>query len=202
MAKLDLSQVISAVATRATNYPALLSNALQRIEDGVNNLGQQLAAEPVGLAQAPPPLEGVNVKTAAGTGEQVHVTLTHNVPITKNVHYFLEYDNDPSFPAPHVTHLGTSRGTVLTLPSKNDDGSSVHNWYFRGYPQLPGSKPAAPVNFGGIVPTPVTLGGSTQLSLQASTGSGTAAPNGQQGGWGFGKTNTRGAAGPKRLIPA
>lgn len=198
MAKLDLSQVISAVATRATNYQTLLSSALQRLEDGVNNLGQQLAAEPVGLAQAPPPLEGVNVKTA---GEMVHVTLTHNVPIQKNIHYHVEYDTDPSFPAPHVAHLVGSRGTVLNLPT-NDDGGTAHNWYFRGYPQYPGSQPAAPVNFGGIVPTAVTLTGSTNLTLLPSTGSGTAAANGQQGGWGIGKTNTRGPIGPKRLIPA
>jgi hypothetical protein len=201
MAKLDLSQVIAAVATRTTNFHVLLSNALQRIEDGVNNLGQQLAAEPVGLAQPPAPLESVNVKAAAGTGEQVHVTLTHNVPVSKNIHYFLEYDNDPSFPAPHVAHLGTSRGTVLNLPSKTD-GGAVQNWYFRGYPQFPGSKPAPAVNYGGLTPTVVTLGGSTQLTLQPSTGSGTAAANGQQGGSGFGKVNTRPPIGPKRSIPA
>lgn len=199
MAKLDLSQVISAVATRAKNYPVILSNALQRIEDGVNNLGQQLAAEPVGLASPPPPLESLNVKTA---GEMVHVTLTHNAPIQKNIHYFVEYDNDPSFPQPHVIHNGTSRSVPpFSLPT-NDDGAQPHTWYFRGYPQLPGSKPSAPVNFGGLQPTPVTLSGTTNLTLQPSTGSGTAAPNGQQGGWGFGKTNTRGPVAPKRAIPA
>jgi hypothetical protein len=198
VAKLDLAQVISAVATRAQNYPQLLSNALQRIEDGINNLGRQVAAEPVGLAAPPPPLEAVNVKTS---GELVHVTLTHNVPIAKNVHYFLEYDTDPSFPQPHVEHLGTSRGRVLNLPTKTD-GGATQNWYFRGYPQFPGSKPAAPVNFGGLAPTAVILGGTTTLSLQSSTGSGTASANGQQGGWGFGKTNTRGPVAPKRAIPA
>lgn len=198
MAKLDLSQVISAVATKAGNGHTLLSNALQRIQDGINNLGQQLAAEPVGLASPPPPLEGVNVKTA---GELVHVTLTHNVPITKNIHYFVEYDTDPSFPSPHVAHLGTSRGTVLNLPTKTD-GGAAQNFYFRGYPQFPGSKPSLPVNFGGLAPTPVTLTGTTQLTLQPSTGSGTAAPNGSQGGSGFGRTNTRPPLGPKRQIPA
>jgi hypothetical protein len=199
MAKLDLNQVISAVAMRAANYPQLLSNALQKIQDGVNNLGSQLAADPVGLAETPPPLEAVNVKTA---GEQVHVTLTHNVPIGKNIHYFVEYtQNDPDFLAPHVEHLGTARGRVLNLPTKDDNGDAV-NYYFRAYPQLPGSKPAAPVNYGGIAPTAVTLSGATALTLQSSTGSGTAAGNGQQGGWGFGKTNTRGPVAPKRSIPA
>lgn len=199
MAKLDLGQVISSVAMRAKNYPQLLSNALQRIEDGVNNLGSQLAADPVGLASPPPPLEAVNVKTS---GEQVHVTLTHNVPIAKNVHYFLEYtQNDPDFLAPHVEHFGTSRGRVLNLPTKLDGGSTA-SYYFRAYPQFPGSKPAYPVNYGGLAATAVTLSGATQLTLQPSTGSGTAAANGQQGGWGFGKTNTRGPVAPKRAIPA
>jgi hypothetical protein len=201
MAKLDLAQVISAVANRSGNYPQLLSAALQRIQDGVNNLGSQLAADPVGLASPPPPLEALNVKTA---GEQVHVTLTHNAPIAKNIHYFVEYtQNDPNFLAPHVEHLGTSRGRVLNLPTKLDDGSAA-SYYFRAYPQLPGSKPAAPLNYGGIVPTPVTLTSTspTSLTLQPSTGSGTAAANGEQGGWGFGKTNARGPIAPKRAIPA
>jgi hypothetical protein len=199
MAKLDLSQVVSTVAQRASNWHTVLARALQQIEDGVNNLGQQVAAEPVGFSQPPAPLQSVNVKTA---GEMVHVTLTHNVPITKNIHYFVEYDTDPNFPQPHVIHNGTSRTIApFTLPSK-DDGNNPVSYYFRGYPQFPGSHPAAPVNFGGTSPTAVTLGGTTQMTLLPSTGSGTAAANGQQGGYGFGKTNTRGPIAPKRSIPA
>jgi hypothetical protein len=199
MAKLDLSQVIAAVATKAGNGHTLLSNALQRIEDAINNGFQQLAAEPVGLASPPPPLEGVNVKTS---GELVHVTLTHNVPISKNIHYFVEYtQNDPNFLVPHVAHLGTSRGVVLNLPTKTDAGVA-HNYYFQAYAQFPGSKPAKPVSFGGLTPTAVTLSGTTQLTLQPSTGSGTALPDGSQGGSGFGKVNTRAPLGPKRQIPA
>ena len=200
MASLNLSQIIEAVSKKAANASTLLANGLVNIEDSINNLGKNLAADPVGDTEAPPPLQSVNVKTAAGTGEQVHVTLTHNDPIQKNVHYFVEYSNDPSFPQPHIAHLGTSRGLVLNLPSKTD-GGDVQPWYFRGYPQYPGSKPAAPVNYGGITPAAVTLGGSTQLTLQPSTGSGTAAANGQQGGYGFGRFNVRPAIGPKRSIP-
>jgi len=199
VAKIDLSQVISAVAQGASNYPQLLARALQQIEEGVNGLGQQVAAEPIGLAEPPPPVQAVNVKTA---GEIVHVTATHNVPIDKNTHYFFEYDTDPSFPQPHVIHNGASRSVPpFTLPTKDDNGNPV-SYYFRAYPQKLGSKPAAPVNFGGTTPTAVTMGGSTQMTLLTSTGSGTAAANGQQGGWGFGKTNTRAAIAPKRSIPA
>lgn len=193
MAKFDLSQFIQ------TLQDGVSRSAFQRIEDAINNLGVQAAAEPIGLAQAPPPLQGVNVKTS---GEMVHITLDHNSPVNKGIHYFIEHDTDPSFPQPHVIHNGTSRTVPpFSLPTKDDDGNTV-NYYFRAYPQLPGSHPAKPVNFGGIAPTPVTLTGTTQLSLLPSTGSGTAAANGQQGGYGFGRTNTRGPVAPKRNIPA
>lgn len=198
MARLDLSQVIAAVAQKAGNWQSLLAGALQRIEDAANNLGQQSATEPIGLASAPPPVELVNVKTA---GEIAHITLTHNAPINKGVHYFVEYtQNDPNFLAPLVEHLGTSRTATLNLPTKLDGGSAV-NYYVRGYAQYPGSLPSKPVNFGGLTPSPVTMSGSTTLTLLPSTGSGTAAGNGQQGGYGFGRTNTRLAVSPKRLIP-
>lgn len=199
MAKLNLSQVISAIAQKASNSQTLLSNALQNIQDGINNLGQQTAAEPVGLAEPPPPLEFINVKAA---GELAHIVLTHNAPINKGIRYFVEYtQNDPDFLAPFVEHFGASRSRVLHLPTNLDGGGAV-NYYFRAYPQYPGSKPQAPTNFGGIAPMAVTLSGSTNLTLLTSTGSGTAAANGQQGGYGFGKTNTRSAVAPKRQIPA
>jgi len=191
MSKLNLGQGLQSIREPATR------NMLQQIEDAINNLGSHLAADPVGLAATPPPLQGVNVKTA---GELVHVTLTHNVPINKNINYFVEHDTDPSFPAPHVVHLGTSRGTVLNLPTKTDGGVAV-SYYFRAYAQSPGSHAARPVNYGGANPTAVTLGGTTQLTLQPSTGSGTAAGNGQQGGYGFGRVLQRPPVGPKRNIP-
>lgn len=199
MAQFDLNEVVSALAQDGSNWKVLLARALQRIQDGFNNLGQQTGAEPIGFSQTPPTIEGINVKTA---GETVHVMLTHNAPINKGIRYFVEYtQNDPSFGQPFVEDLGTSRHRVLSLPTNLDGGSAVH-YYFRGYPQMPGSQPSKPVNYGGITPTAVTLGGSTNLTLIPSTGSGTAAANGQQGGYGIGRTNTRRALGPKRLIPA
>jgi hypothetical protein len=191
MAKLNLGSAVQELKD------PVLRSAVLSIQDAINNLGTHLAADPVGETSTPPPLQAVNVKTA---GEMVHVTFTHNVPINKNIHYFLEYDNDPSFPNPHVTHNGTSRSIPpFTLPTKNDS-SVTQNWYFRGYPQMPGSAPALPVNFGGEVPTPVTLSGTTALTLQPSTGSGTAAPDGSQGGYGFGRIQARPVLGPKRNI--
>jgi len=172
-------------------------SAMLAIQDAINNLGNHLAADPVGETSVPPPLQAVNVKTS---GEMVHVTFTHNVPVNKNIHYFLEYDNDPSFPQPHVVHNGTSRTfTPFTLPAL-DDNNDAQNWYVRGYPQTPGSNPATPVNFGGATPTALPLTGTTAFTLQPSTGSGTAAPDGRQGGSGFGFIQTRPALGPKRNV--
>lgn len=199
MAQLDLNQVIASVAQNAPNWRTILSQALVRIQDGINNLGQQTGAEPIGFAQAPPTIQAVNVKAS---GEIAHVTLTHNSPISKNIRYFVEFtQNDPTFAQPFVEDLGTSRHRTLHLPTNLDGGSPV-NYYFRGYAQMPGSQPTKPVNFGGITPSAVTLSGSTNLTLLASPGSGTGASNGQQGGWGIGKTNIRRAIGPKRAIPA
>jgi len=191
MAKLNLGQALQSITDPAARQ------MMQSVQDAINNLGTNLAADPVGVGESPTPLQSVNVKT---TGEMVHVTLTHNVPVNKGVHYFLEYDNDPSFPQPHVIHNGTSRSIPpFSLPAK-DDVSSPQNWYFRGYPQYPGSRAASPVNFGGITPTPVTLTGTTALTLQPSTGSGTAAADGRQGGQGFGTVLSRTAIAPKRNV--
>lgn len=193
MAKLNLGS-----AAQDLKDPVMRS-ALLSIQDAINNLGTHVAADPVGETSAPPPLQAVNVKTA---GETVHVTFTHNVPINKGVHYFLEYANDPSFRQALVTHNGTSRTIPpFTLPTK-DDNNATQTWYFRGYTQYPGSNPSAKVNYGGTNPTAVTLGGTTSLTLLPSTGSGTAAPDGTQAGSGFGTIQSRPAIGPKRNIPA
>jgi hypothetical protein len=191
MSKLNLGQALQNIDDAGTRQ------MLVSIQDAINNLGTNIAADPVGVGQTPAPLQSVNVKAK---GEMVHVTLTHNVPVNKGVHYFLEYDNDPSFPQPHVLHNGTSRSIPpFSLPTLND-AMAPQNWYFRGYPQYPGSPPAAPVNFGGITPTPVTLTGTTALTLQPSTGSGTAAPDGRQGAQGFGSILARPAIAPKRNV--
>ena len=170
---------------------------MQRIIDAVNNLGKSVAASSAGEIDAPPPVDSIAVKTA---GEMLHVTLTHNPPIQRGIRYFTEIDTNPSFTQPHVYDMGTSRGTVLTLPTKTDGGSTV-NYYVRAYPQYSGSKPAPPTVYGGMEnPTAITMGGSTSLTLLTSTGSGTAQSNGQQGGYGLGKQQVRPALGPKRQV--
>jgi hypothetical protein len=173
-----------------------LDDLVGKIERGVNNLGQNIGADPTGMVAPPPTIQQLNVKTN-GSG-LVHAVITDNNPIQKNLHYFVEYDTDPSFRQPHVVHLGASRTmNPLTLPAMDDNGNP-QQFYFRAYSQYQGSHPGEVVHFGGDVPSAINPGGTQQMSLIPSTGSGTAQPTGQQGGSGFGKVLFRPAPGPKR----
>lgn len=171
------------------------------IQDAINTQAEHIGVDPVGKAAPPPAIQAVSVVPSTTAGEMAHVTIQDNNPISKGVHYFVEYDTDPNFGRPHVEHFGASRGRVLNLPAL-DDAGAAQTYYVRGYSQYPGSDPGPKIPFGGTTPTPVTFPtGTTQLTLQPSTGSGTASPTGDQGGSGFGKVNTRAALGPKRRIP-
>jgi len=173
-----------------------LDDALGKIESGLNNLGQNLSADPNGNVTMPPVVQQLTVKTN-GTGI-VHAVVTDNNPIQKNLHYFVEYDTTPSFAQPHVVHLGPSRTMhPIQLPALDDNGNP-QQFYFRAYSQYPGSHPSGPIHLGGDVPTPVNPGGAQKMTLIPSTGSGTAQPTGQQGGSGFGKVLFRPAPAPKR----
>lgn len=173
-----------------------LAEAFRKTQEGINNLGQNVAVSPTATNQPPPTIQQLQVKTN-GTG-LVHAVITDNNAIQKNLHYFVEYDTDPSFKQPHVVHLGPSRTmNPITLPG-NDDHGNPQKFYFRAYSQYQGSHPGQVVHFGGDVPTPVLPGGAQQMTLLPSTGSGTADPTGQQGGSGFGKVLFRPSIGPKR----
>lgn len=173
-----------------------LDDALNKLEGGVNNLGVNVAADPAGEVTAPPPIQQLQVKTN-GTG-LVHAVITDNNPIQRGLHYFVEYDTTPDFKQPHVVHLGASRSMPPTALPANDDNGNPQNFYFRAYSQYQGSQPGEIVHFGGSTPTAVSPGGTQNLTLLSSTGSGTAQPTGQQGGSGFGKVLFRPAPAPKR----
>lgn len=161
---------------------------IQKIINAVNTLASNTASSAVGRIAPPPPINAINVKMA---GEYAHVTLDHSGDIQQGVHYFVEAANNPNFIGAHPIHFGTSRTRdPIHLAAKTDSGSA-QNWYLRGYAQYPGSDPSTPVNFGGPTPTAIAPTGSTQLTWQPSTGSGTAANNGQQVGWGYGKIQRR-----------
>ena len=171
---------------------------LQKIIKAVNTLGQAAGVAPVGQLPAPTPPDGIQI---AASGEMLHVSVTHNAPLNRGIHYFTEVSTNPAFSQPVVYHHGTSRTPPpFPLPTKDGSGNTV-NYYARSYSQYPGSAPSSPVVHGGTgSPTPITMGGSTQLTLLPSSGSGTAPANGQSAGQGFGKQSTRPAVGPKRSV--
>ena len=162
-----------------------LGDALERIVKGVNTTGGHVGVDPTGVMPSPPPIQQLQIKTN-GTG-LVHAVITDNNQITKNLHYFVEYDTDPSFRQPHVVHLGVSRSMQpITLPGKDDNGND-QQFYFRAYSQYPGSHPGDKMTSD----TPVNPGGSQMMTLVPSTGSGTAQNSGEQGGSGVGKVLDR-----------
>lgn len=169
-------------------FGAYLSRALTRLQETINQIGQNTASDPTGTLPAPNPLASVNV--ASDGGNLVHVTLTDTNVLQKNTSYFIEHADNPAFANAHQEHLVASRGRILNLPQGT--------YYVRGYHQPFGGKPSKPVNFGGTVPTPIVITSGSTLSLLPSTGSGTAAPDGSQPGQGLGIFLSRPAPQPKR----
>lgn len=173
-----------------------LDDAIGKIQEGVNNANLHIGVDALGMVHTPPPVQQLTVKTN-GTG-MVHAVITDNNAIQKNLEYFVEYDTNPDFRQPHVEHLGASRSMKPVMLPAMDDNGNPQKFYFRAYSQYRGSDPNTPVHFGGEVPTAVNPGGTQQMTLIPSTGSGTAQPTGQQGGSGLGKVLFRPAPTPKR----
>ncbi len=170
--------------------------------NGINTVAKHASVAPSGDMQPPSAPGGINVKVA---GEMAHVTINDDNEIQRNVEYQVEYADNPSFSGAHVEHLGSSRGRVLNLPTfpdpnPDDPSPPPHNWYFRTYSQYPGSNPSPITTYGAENPTPVNMAGTTALTLQPSTGSGTALGNGSQSGWGLGKVVQRPVPSPKRNV--
>jgi hypothetical protein len=196
---LDIQKEISRLR-KHPEYGQWMHSALQRIEDAVNTLARNTAVAAKGVLPAPPTIQQLTVKTS-GNG-LVHAVINDSNPIQKGIHYFVEYDTDKNFTQPHVVHLGASRTmSPINLPALDDNGNP-QQFYFRAYSQYPGGGPGGAIHFGGDTPTPVDPGGTQQMTLLPSTGSGTAQATGQQGQSGFGKVLTRPSAGPKRVIAA
>ncbi len=183
---LDLTQWISEIRTSRdwTKTSSRLGPMFQNIQDAINQAARAAGVDSTQhLAQPNPPAK-LNIKTA---GELAHVTIEDHSARSRSLHYFVEYANNKSFSGAHVEHLGVSRGRILNLPTKDDNGNT-QNWYFRSYSMEPGSKKASSKVYYGQqgAPTAVQMSGSTQLSLLHSTGSGTAPTDGQKAGTGFG----------------
>jgi hypothetical protein len=156
---------------------------IEQIIDSVSGTAQQLGIDPKGRVSPPAPPEALNVIASNGS---VHAVITHNAAVNKGVRYFVEADTNPAFQQPHVFDLGTSRSLFTSLPNAKTGGGTTP-WHFRAYAQYNGSDATEKIYFGSKVnPTPVTVGGITTFTPFPSTGSGTAAANGEQGGQGLG----------------
>lgn len=166
---------------------------LNRLVSQVNQLATNLGGD-TGAMPPPPNIASLTVKSS-GTG-LVHAMISDPGNVSRNLQYFVEYDTNPAFTQPQVVHMGASRGALLHLPGKNDGGDG-QNFYFRGYSQYPGSqKPSDRVVYGSTTtPTAVAPGGTDTLTLIPSTGSGTAANSGQEGGSGLGQNLKRNLVG-------
>jgi hypothetical protein len=179
-----------------SEFGRYLSVALERLANGVNTVGDHAGVDPTGTLPPPPPVQNLTVKTN-GNG-LVHASIEDHNEIKKGLHYFIEYDTTPAFAKPIVKHLGVTRTTdPFLLPTKDDNGQP-QVFFFRAYSQYPGGEPGQKVQFGGTNPTAVAPGGTSQMTLLPSTGSGTAQTSGEQGGRGFGDVMVRPATGPKR----
>ena len=183
-----------------------LGSILQRIIAAVNQTAKNAAVSSVGKITPPPPIDSIKVQGTQVGGvltapsEILHWTLAHNQAIQKGVKYLSEIDTDPNFPAPHVIDHGCSRSAFLSLPAK-DNNNATQTYYLRSYAQYRGSDPSKPTvhgNLGGA--TKIQMRGTSQTSLLPSAGSGTASPNGQQGGHGLGIVLDRPAPGPTRNV--
>lgn len=157
------------------------------VNSSIQTVAQNAAVSASSQIAAPQPIQSLNV---AVSGEIVHVSHVDSSPLQKGVNYFTEIGvNDPNFRQPIVYHHGTSRTPPpFSLPTKDASGNAI-SYYMRGYSQYPGSLPSAPVIANGGAA--ITLGGTTEMNLLPSAGSGTASASGTQAGSGFGKSQVR-----------
>lgn len=175
--------------TKWLQEDATKGSLIQKVINGINTVATNTASSAVGRLAPPPPINGLNVTTG---GEYAHITINHSGAIRQGVNYFVEVANNKDFIGAHPIHYGTSRTRDPIHLAPLDSTGAAQTFYARGFSQYPGSDPSEPVVYGGSSPTPITTTGTTRLTWNPSTGSGTSSNNGSQIGWGFGKQSTRG----------
>lgn len=142
-------------------------------------------------ATQPPPPPVSNVSVVSNGDGTVDVTFKDSGPVNQAVNYFVEHASDGTFFGSRVEDFGASRSGSVRI------GGTARAWRVYSQYAFPPSVPNKAVTFGGATATMVGGGGAAQ-GPQASTGSGTASPTGQQSGQGFGKNRVRTAATVKR----
>lgn len=199
-----------------TQKDAYAGSLLRRIILAVNTLANNASVSPIGKLPSPPKIDSVQIQgTQSGNvltcpSEILHWTLTHNQAVQKGIRYFTEIDTNPGFTQPHVIDHGTGRSGFLNLPTyasaAAQEGTQPTAYYLRSYAQYTGSDPSEPTVFGNldgstkIVMTPPLGTSGSATALLSSTGSGTASPQGQQGGKGLGTVQQRPSPKPKRSV--
>jgi len=181
--QLDAGQFLSEIRAKDPH----LAITLQQIIDGVNRLATNTATSPIGDVSPPKSPDSVTVKVS---GEMAHISISHSGELQRGVRYFSEVSTNQAFGQPIVIDHGSSRtATPITLPTYQDDGTTLNTYYVRSYAQYPGSPPSPPTvcNNNGF-----QMQGSTKMTPLPSNGSGTAPNNGQSAGQGLGKFQQRG----------
>ena len=197
--------------TMTTQKDVYLGNLIRRVINAVNTLATNTSTSAIGKLPPPPKIDSIQVQGTQANNvltcpsEILHWTMTHNQAVTKGVRYFSEIDTNPGFTQPHVVDHGTSRTGFLTLPTFSSAENKTNNqptvYYLRSYAQYSGSDPAKETVFGNLNgSTQIVMGGTSVTPLLSSTGSGTASPQGQQGGKGLGTVQQRPAPRPKRSV--
>jgi hypothetical protein len=184
-----------------------LGSILRRIIDAVNFTATNASVSSVGKLSPPPKVDSIQVQgtlsgsTITAPSEILHWILTHNQAVNKGIRYFSEIATDANFTQPHVVDHGTSRTGFLHLPTYLNDGSTRQTYYLRSYAQYHGSDPSETTVLGGLTGAiKIQMTGTSGTTLLSSTGSGTASPQGQQGGKGLGTVLTRPSPQPKRSV--
>ncbi len=161
------------------SYPRLGQYLRRYVNSSIENVARSVGTSSTGIVEAPQAPQSITVKAS---GEQVHVAISHNAPTWRNIRYFTDVATNPNMANPLTIDHGSSRTShPFTLPSLTDEGDP-QSYYFQSYAQYPGSPPSAKTRY----ESPITLSGPTKMTLLASRGSGTASPNGSQGGQGLG----------------
>lgn len=192
-----------------TQKDAYVGSLFQRIIRAINLMADNVAVSPIGKLPPPDPINGIQVQGSMDSvnnvltapSEHLHFVLTHNPRVRKGVQYISEISTEPNFLQPHVLDHGCSRSGFVHLPTFKSDGVTPQVYYLRSYAQYHGSDPSARFTFGGQnSATKIVMTGTSGTTLLPSTGSGTATPDGQQGGKGLGVVLVRPPQGPKRNV--
>lgn len=185
LSEIENAQDFQAVAPKLGQY-------LRRYVVGaIQKLGSNAAVSPVSKIAAPAPPESISVTTS---GELMQIVVNHSAPIQKGIQYISHIATNPQLSGAIILDHGSSRCPPhISLPTKDGSGNT-HSYYIATVAQYPGSDPSAPTFYGGVNPVAVQMGGTTQMNIQAGTGSGTAA-NGGEPLVGLGKAQVRLAQG-------